>query len=110
VVGLEADHTLHRPPALPTVLSRTLARVRHHTHVPLDVASHRGQNQTRDRAHAHLYRVIQGTDTEGIETFLGLSHEVGVRVEVQAAGDIERGAIRAVRADMAEVRKVPRLW
>lgn len=96
VVGLEADHTLHRLPALPTVLSRALAHVRHHTHVLLDVASHRGRNQTRDHAHARLCRVIQGTDSERIEIFLGLSHEVGVRVEVQAAGDIEKGAIHAV--------------
>jgi RNA recognition motif. (a.k.a. RRM, RBD, or RNP domain) len=48
--------------------------------------------------------VIQGTDTERIGILLGLLHEVGAQVEVQAAGYIERGAIRAVRADMA------RLW
>lgn len=95
VVGPEADHTLLPPLTLRTVLSRAPALVRHHTHVPLDVASHHGQNQARDHAHARLCRVIHGTDTERTEIYLGLSHEVGVQAEVQAAGDIERGATRA---------------
>jgi hypothetical protein len=74
------DRTLHRPPALPTVLSRAPAHVHHHTHLLLDVASLRGRNQTRDRAHARLCHVIQGTDTERIGILLGLLHEVGAQV------------------------------
>jgi hypothetical protein len=97
----------HTPPSARPAdrsLSRAPAHIHHHTHLLLDVASLRGRNQTRDRAHARLCHVIQGTDTERIGILLGLLHEVGAQVEVQAAGYIERGAIRAVRADMA------RLW
>jgi RNA-binding protein with serine-rich domain 1 len=73
----------HTPPSARPAdrsLSRAPAHIHHHTHLLLDVASLRGRNQIRDRAHARLCHVIQGTDTERVGILLGLLHEVGAQV------------------------------